>query len=351
MWMQEGRKWHFGWNWVLHKYWKNWINDTFWAIMQVSTQSIMEKNEMQRNNEVQRKSEHKIAFPAKWRKCTYDLLAFNRRIVLLSVISVFANMPDNGVEKVNCPQPSQQRPDIWCDITVVSDGPGQPTGHGILTMGQDPLCSHGCKEVSANKDICTLILLNTTQTDQFKCVYNGLVQNYHWEMDVVVVKVIELEVPEGGDITWICPPHMNHNVSGEFFYVGCSPSSGCSQGMRVDCTYGFCTVFVSWNSVVNQIYCYSSYESTPQMVANIKRIGTYHIFVFSSDFCSQWGNSNFFYYFQNLFFLCIFGMGPHTHIYPNGERVIYLINHCLCIVHQMYQFQLHRPCYKDNEII
>ena len=34
-----------------------------------------------KNNEIQRKSEHKIASPAKWRKCTYDLLAFNRRCV------------------------------------------------------------------------------------------------------------------------------------------------------------------------------------------------------------------------------------------------------------------------------
>ena len=37
-------------------------------------------NKTSKNNRIQRKSEHKIAFPAKLRKCTYDLLAFNRRL-------------------------------------------------------------------------------------------------------------------------------------------------------------------------------------------------------------------------------------------------------------------------------
>ena len=41
------------------------------------------RNKMSKNNEIQRKSEHKIAFPAKWRKCTCDLIAFSRRFVSL----------------------------------------------------------------------------------------------------------------------------------------------------------------------------------------------------------------------------------------------------------------------------
>ena len=200
---------------------------------------------------------------------------------------MFAKVPDNGVEKVKCPQPRQQtnNTNVWCDITVVSNEPGHPTGYAVQTMEQDPLCIHGCKEVSANKDTCTVILLNTTEMDnlKFKCVYNGLVQYFHWEMEVVIVKMIELEVPEGGNVTLKCLPHTK-NVSGEFVYVGCSPSSGCSQGykeggMRVDCTSGFCTVVVSWNSIIDKIYCYSSYESMPQMVANIKRTGMYNIFM------------------------------------------------------------------------
>ena len=32
-----------------------------------------------KNNETQRNSEHEIAFPAKGRECTYDLIAFSRR--------------------------------------------------------------------------------------------------------------------------------------------------------------------------------------------------------------------------------------------------------------------------------
>ena len=48
--------------------WKKCIwNDSFWAIVQVSTQIIYMsygRNEMLNNNEIQRKSEHKIAFPA-----------------------------------------------------------------------------------------------------------------------------------------------------------------------------------------------------------------------------------------------------------------------------------------------
>ena len=40
MWMQEGRKWHFGWNWVLYRYQKYGLKDTFWAVEQVSTQSL-----------------------------------------------------------------------------------------------------------------------------------------------------------------------------------------------------------------------------------------------------------------------------------------------------------------------
>ena len=36
---------------------------------------------MSKNNEIQRESEHNFAFPAKRQKCTYDLLAFNRRLI------------------------------------------------------------------------------------------------------------------------------------------------------------------------------------------------------------------------------------------------------------------------------
>ena len=53
-------------------------------MVQVSTESIYifyGQNKMSKNNEIQRKSQHKIAFPTKWQKCTYDLLAFNWRFV------------------------------------------------------------------------------------------------------------------------------------------------------------------------------------------------------------------------------------------------------------------------------
>ena len=36
---------------------------------------------MPRNNEIQKKSEHKIAFPTKGPKCTYDHMAFSRRFL------------------------------------------------------------------------------------------------------------------------------------------------------------------------------------------------------------------------------------------------------------------------------
>ena len=38
-------------------------------------------NQTSKNNEIQRKSEHKIAFPVKWRKCTWDILAVKWRNV------------------------------------------------------------------------------------------------------------------------------------------------------------------------------------------------------------------------------------------------------------------------------
>ena len=44
-------------------------------------------NKTSKNNKIQRKSEHKIAFPAKLRKCTYDLLAFNRRGVSVDYLA------------------------------------------------------------------------------------------------------------------------------------------------------------------------------------------------------------------------------------------------------------------------
>ena len=45
----------------------------------------MEESRCQKNNKIQRKSEHKIPFPAKWWKCTYDLIAFNWRINILDM--------------------------------------------------------------------------------------------------------------------------------------------------------------------------------------------------------------------------------------------------------------------------
>ena len=47
------------------------LNSKYWHIYGT--------NKTSKNNEIQRKSEHKIALPAKWQKFTYDLLAFNRR--------------------------------------------------------------------------------------------------------------------------------------------------------------------------------------------------------------------------------------------------------------------------------
>ena len=54
--------------------------------------------------------------------------------------------------------------------------------------------------------------------------------------------------------------------------------------------------------------------------------------------------------FPHLPFYCTPDMGPRP-TYPNGERVIYLINHCLYIVHHINQFQSCTPCSKDNRII
>ena len=41
-----------------------------------------EQNKMSKNNEIQRKSEHKIGISTKWQKCTYDLLTFNWRYAI-----------------------------------------------------------------------------------------------------------------------------------------------------------------------------------------------------------------------------------------------------------------------------
>ena len=45
-------------------------------------------NKMSKSNRIQRRSEHKIAFPAKWQKCTYGLLAFNRRYMTFDHMSI-----------------------------------------------------------------------------------------------------------------------------------------------------------------------------------------------------------------------------------------------------------------------
>ena len=37
---------------------------------------------MSKNNEIQKKSKHKIAFATTWQKCTYDILAFNWQLTL-----------------------------------------------------------------------------------------------------------------------------------------------------------------------------------------------------------------------------------------------------------------------------
>ena len=49
--MQEGRKWDFGWNVVVYTYWKYRQNDTFWTLVQVSSQIIhtfMEKQDVRK---------------------------------------------------------------------------------------------------------------------------------------------------------------------------------------------------------------------------------------------------------------------------------------------------------------
>ena len=149
------------------------------------------------------------------------------------LFSVFVEVSDKGRQEVKCLHCCNRvailmyNTNVTCDILVSSEGHDQPTGHGVKTMTEDPLCIHGCKEYSANKDTRTLILLNTTVTDRFRCIYDdGLCT---WEKEIVVVKAIELESSDSGNVTWMCPPHMKHNVStdSEFFYVGCSPHSVC----------------------------------------------------------------------------------------------------------------------------
>ena len=59
----------------------------FYPLLHVSTQSIynffMEEIRCKKEkNELQRKSEHKIAFLAIGRTCTFDLIAFSRRYVI-----------------------------------------------------------------------------------------------------------------------------------------------------------------------------------------------------------------------------------------------------------------------------
>ena len=39
----------------------------------------MEEIKCQKTKKKLKKSEHKFSFPAKWRKCTYDLIAFRQR--------------------------------------------------------------------------------------------------------------------------------------------------------------------------------------------------------------------------------------------------------------------------------
>ena len=81
MWKQEGQKQHFGWNWIVYRYWKivNWHILSHSAGLKFKYLHFYGRNKMSKNSEIQSKSEHKIAFSAKWRKGTYDLRAFNCR--------------------------------------------------------------------------------------------------------------------------------------------------------------------------------------------------------------------------------------------------------------------------------
>ena len=67
---QEGRKWHFGWNEFLQRL-KGPIKWHFLghsAGLNSKYLHVMEEIRFE-NNEIQGKSEHKINFPANWRKC------------------------------------------------------------------------------------------------------------------------------------------------------------------------------------------------------------------------------------------------------------------------------------------
>ena len=78
MWMQEGRKWHLGEIECLTDIESTARMGILSCRASLNTKYLhfYVRNKMSKNNEIQRKSEHKISFPAKWLKCTYDLLAF-----------------------------------------------------------------------------------------------------------------------------------------------------------------------------------------------------------------------------------------------------------------------------------
>ena len=88
--MQECRKWHFGWNWVLYRYWTCWKyihKHTIQALHEVPTQTndnFRAKIRCQKTRKKQRNFEHKMVSPAKWPNCTYDTLALSRRYTFLS---------------------------------------------------------------------------------------------------------------------------------------------------------------------------------------------------------------------------------------------------------------------------
>ena len=87
VWMQEGRKWHFGGNWVFLQILKVQVKRhilSHSAGLNSKSLHFYGRNKISKNNDIQRKSEHEIAFPA---ECTYDLIAFTRRCNTLNARS------------------------------------------------------------------------------------------------------------------------------------------------------------------------------------------------------------------------------------------------------------------------
>ena len=84
MWMQKGRKWHLGEIECLQilKVQLKWHILSHSASLNTQYLHFYVRNKMSKNNEIQRESEHNFAFPTKWQKCTYDLLAFSRQYSL-----------------------------------------------------------------------------------------------------------------------------------------------------------------------------------------------------------------------------------------------------------------------------